>query len=53
MQKKICPNCEKEFICLNSKDCFCAKYKISEENLKLIENNFKGCLCENCLKEFV
>ena len=35
--KKICPKCGKEFECVHSKDCWCAKVTITDEaRLKLL-----------------
>ncbi|MCD4771956.1 MAG: cysteine-rich CWC family protein [Bacteroidales bacterium] len=52
MKRKICPKCSKEFNCLNNSDCWCLKYKISEENLTILKNTYKDCVCEECLKGF-
>ena len=47
--KKICPKCGKEFECVHSKDCWCAKVTITDEaRLKL--KNFNDCLCKECLE---
>ena len=47
--KKICPRCGKEFECVHSKDCWCAKVRLSEQTrLKLKEYN--DCLCKECLE---
>ncbi len=50
-QKRICPRCKKEFICLSNKNCFCNHYTLNDEQKQFLKFNYKGCLCEECLKE--
>lgn len=46
--KKICPKCGKEFECIHSKDCWCAKVNLDDEARKRL-NGYKDCLCKDCL----
>ncbi|MBR1626396.1 MAG: cysteine-rich CWC family protein [Bacteroidales bacterium] len=50
--KKICPQCGKEFICKHDSECFCMRYSINKDNLKILKEKFSDCLCENCLKQY-
>lgn len=51
-ENKTCPKCSKQFECLHNSDCWCFKYKIPAENLKIITETYDNCLCPDCLKEF-
>ncbi|MDR0790154.1 MAG: cysteine-rich CWC family protein [Bacteroidales bacterium] len=52
MRNVICPKCGKEFQCQHSKECFCNKYKLSEDTKKTLLKLYKDCLCEQCLKTY-
>lgn len=49
---KICPSCKKQFECLHSKNCWCMKYSINDENRAYISLHYDDCLCESCLSKF-
>lgn len=48
---KQCPRCKATFECMHSKGCWCSKYSLTEELNSYLKENYKDCLCENCLKE--
>ena len=47
--KKICPRCGKEFECVHSKDCWCAKVSLDEEKRSRLKV-YNDCLCKDCLE---
>ncbi|MFO7939404.1 MAG: cysteine-rich CWC family protein [Bacteroidales bacterium] len=51
---KKCEKCGKEFHCLagTNQVCWCTRYKLTDEQLKKLEELYEDCLCEDCLKEF-
>lgn len=48
--KKICPRCGKEFECIHSKDCWCAKVNLTEATRAKL-TVYNNCLCKECLEE--
>lgn len=48
---KSCPRCGAEFTCYSNTNirCWCNDYVIKSENLKLLQEEFNGCLCSDCL----
>ncbi len=52
---KECPECRIEFDCKHNKivECHCSGVSLNEETLKYIKENYKDCLCNNCLHEVV
>jgi len=52
---KKCVKCGKDFHCFagSNKKCWCTRYKLSDEQLKALAQEYEDCLCEECLKEFV
>ena len=35
------------------KGCWCVEIKLSEETRRKLKENFRACLCRNCLENFV
>jgi hypothetical protein len=52
-QNKICQRCAKHFECNanNIAACECSRVSLNEKELKFIKENFKDCICANCLME--
>ena len=51
-EKLICESCGKEFSCgANVGECWCFAVELEAETLAQLRENFKNCLCKNCLKE--
>ncbi len=49
--KTICQSCGKEFPCgVNEGSCWCFEVELKPETLAELRENFKSCLCRNCLK---
>lgn len=49
--KLICESCGKEFSCgANTGKCWCFEIDLEKETLAEFRENFKSCLCKNCLK---
>ena len=48
---KFCPRCGQLFECIpgNITECHCYGILLTEEEKKGIEQNYKDCLCANCL----
>lgn len=47
--KKICPKCGKEFECIHTADCWCAKVKLNDETRQKLKV-YPDCLCKECLE---
>ncbi len=46
----ICEWCGKEFSCgANTGKCWCFEVELKPETLAGLRDNFKNCLCGNCL----
>ncbi len=47
-----CAKCNKEFECCAKlpKECWCNEVKLSKEQLVDLSQEFKTCLCPDCLK---
>jgi hypothetical protein len=51
-QKMICESCGEEFSCgVNVGNCWCFAVELKGEILTQLRENFKDCLCENCLRK--
>ncbi len=45
-----CESCEKEFSCgAKAGKCWCFEVEIEPENLAQLREDFKNCLCRDCL----
>ncbi len=49
---KICPSCGKTFTCTGDADCWCEKVRIHKKDLLLIMQEYKDCLCPECLSRY-
>ena len=48
--KLICESCGAEFSCgANIGECWCFSVEMKAETLAELRNNYKSCLCEDCL----
>jgi hypothetical protein len=48
--KKVCESCGKEFSCgANIGKCWCFDIETSEKTLSVLREDFKDCLCRDCL----
>jgi Zn finger protein HypA/HybF involved in hydrogenase expression len=51
--EKNCPKCNAAFTCKsNEAGCWCNDVKLSSYTLQYLAENFKNCLCPNCLQPF-
>jgi len=48
---KRCPSCGKFFSCQGDDDCWCESYKLHKKNMLVIMNEFKDCICPECLEK--
>ncbi len=49
--KLNCESCGKEFSCgANVGKCWCFAVELKADSLAELRENFKSCLCEDCLK---
>ena len=49
----VCESCGEEFICgATLKGCWCMEIKLSEETRQKLKENFRSCLCRNCLEKY-
>ncbi len=44
-----CPRCNKPFVSYNDKSCWCVDTTVHPETLEHLKQEFKGCLCKDCL----
>lgn len=52
IDKKTCESCGEDFTCgANAEKCWCFEVDLQSETLAELRENFKNCLCENCLNE--
>lgn len=51
--EKTCPLCGEKFICNSDKiaECQCTKIELSPQQKESIKQQFKDCLCPNCLRK--
>ncbi len=53
-EKLICESCGKEFSCgANIEKCWCFEVEVDKKTLTELREEYKRCLCENCLTEKV
>ncbi len=54
MEIKTCPKCGNIFECNNYNilKCACAQIPLNSKTRELMANQYEGCLCLTCLKEF-
>jgi len=51
-EKKICESCGKKFSCgVSVGKCWCFAVELKAETLAELRENFKNCLCQDCLKK--
>ncbi len=51
--KKTCESCGEDFTCgANAEKCWCFEIDLSGEILADLRENFKSCLCENCVQSY-
>ncbi len=49
-KKLICESCGEEFFCgAKVGECWCFTVELKKKTLTELRENFKSCLCENCL----
>lgn len=44
-----CPRCKAGFICYKDETCWCQDLRIHPKTRESIKQEFRGCLCKNCL----
>lgn len=50
--KMICESCGEEFSCgARIGECWCFAVELKAETLTELREDFKNCLCENCLEK--
>lgn len=49
---KKCPRCNKLFTCHGDNDCWCEHHQVHKKNMLFIMENYKDCICPDCLKKF-
>jgi hypothetical protein len=48
-----CESCGEEFLCqIGLKGCWCSSVELSEKTREYLRENFKLCLCPECLRKF-
>ena len=49
-EKLICESCAKEFSCgAKTGKCWCFEMELPSETLEKLREDFKKCLCQDCL----
>lgn len=52
VETKTCEACGKEFSCgASSERCWCFEIDLSKETLAILQEDFKNCLCPDCLRK--
>lgn len=50
--KLACESCGAEFTCnAGQETCWCFEVEVSPEKLEDLRENFKSCLCKDCLEK--
>ena len=50
--KIVCESCGEEFSCgANVEKCWCFEVELKAETLADLREDFKNCLCQDCLKK--
>jgi dihydroneopterin aldolase len=44
-----CSKCDTEFTCKPQGECWCNNYKLTTKQLEELKENYKDCLCEECM----
>lgn len=53
IEKLICESCGEEFSCgANVGKCWCFSVEVEKETLTKLRDDFKRCLCEECLNTY-
>ena len=51
-EKIVCESCGEEFSCgAKVESCWCFKVELKAETLAKLREDFKSCLCQDCLKK--
>ena len=51
-EKLICESCHKKFSCgANIGKCWCFEVNLDENTLAKLREDFKKCLCQDCLEK--
>lgn len=45
-----CPRCGRPFICYEDDTCWCQDVKVHPQTQAALRQEFRGCLCQNCLE---
>lgn len=48
-ETKVCKRCGNTFGCGVTGKCWCYEISLDDEALKMIEDQYEGCLCPDCL----
>jgi len=51
-EAKLCAKCGNPFGCGVGGKCWCMEISLSDEALKVLEDQYQGCLCPDCLNSF-
>ena len=53
VMEKVCPRCNKSFVCRNDQilECWCINEPINSDFRKFLADNFSGCLCAECMTD--
>jgi len=49
---KSCSRCKRVFLCHNNSACWCHTYVVSQAVSSTLKQDYKGCLCEECLSDY-
>ena len=47
-----CPKCGADFHCSTSSKCWCYEIDVPTETMEKLQEEYDGCLCPDCLKEY-
>ena len=52
-EKESCPRCQGKFDCSKSNKCWCYEIGLDSDQLEKLNDEYKSCLCPNCIKEIM
>ncbi|MCB2221500.1 MAG: cysteine-rich CWC family protein [Bacteroidetes bacterium] len=52
VEPSLCPKCGNTFHCSTSSKCWCYEYDVPTDVMEQLQDEYNGCLCPECLKEY-
>ena len=52
VEPSVCPKCGNAFHCSTSSKCWCYEIDVPAEVMEKLQEQYEGCLCPDCLKDY-